>query len=111
MRLEFGGLGPLSPVVCVTEQKAFSLGVCLLAMICAAVPGLAKQPLPPYLTFPAQVSVNADSVNAEDYGEAEFTVPGQPDPVVQKGRHWYAKIAKPPPERRCTADPRSIWPL
>ena len=48
--------------------------------------------LPPYLTFPAQVHVNADTLVAEDYGEAEFPLPGSDVPGVQRGRHWSAEM-------------------
>jgi outer membrane protein OmpA-like peptidoglycan-associated protein len=88
-----------------TQQLRFGLGVCLLVMICT--PCLAAPGLPPYLTFPAQISVNADSLVAEDYGAAEFHVPGHDDPVVQSGRHWNAglKISGIPDG----AEQKAIW--
>jgi outer membrane protein OmpA-like peptidoglycan-associated protein len=48
-----------------------------------AAPGL-----PAYVTLPSQVQLNSDSLVAEDFGAAEFYLPGKDEPVVQKGRHW-----------------------
>jgi OOP family OmpA-OmpF porin len=75
-----------------TRQRGFG-GVCLLVLICAAAPGWAASELPPYVTFPAQVTVNMDTLVAEDYCEAEFSVPGRDQPLVKRGRHWHVEIA------------------
>jgi OOP family OmpA-OmpF porin len=79
----------------------------LLVLISAAAPGLAAPALPPYFTLPSQVQVNADSVIAEDYGEAEFHLPGRDDPVVQRGRHWHADLTVPGIPEGTTG--KAIW--
>lgn len=85
----------------------YGTAVRLLGLICAAVPCLTAAALPPYVTFPAQVSVDADSLVAEDYGEAEFSPSGQSEPVVQRGRHWNANL-KVPGIPEGTAE-KAIW--
>jgi outer membrane protein OmpA-like peptidoglycan-associated protein len=53
---------------------------------------LAASSLPAYLTLPAQVQLNPDSLVAEDFGAAEFYLPGKEEPIVQRGRHWHIEL-------------------
>ncbi len=77
-----------------------------LFLICTTAPCLAQTPaLPAYVTLPAQIQLKPNSVQ-EDYGEAEFNMPGKPS-AVQRGKHWYALLTLPSIPR--STDPEVIW--
>jgi outer membrane protein OmpA-like peptidoglycan-associated protein len=48
--------------------------------------------LPAYLRLPPRAHVVPDTVEMEDYGEAEIQV-GDAGPDVKRGRHWTARLA------------------
>jgi outer membrane protein OmpA-like peptidoglycan-associated protein len=56
--------------------------------LAAVIPSLAEEPpLPSYLSLPPQVHVKSNLIE-EDYGEAEFIIPGQEKHTLIRGRHW-----------------------
>jgi outer membrane protein OmpA-like peptidoglycan-associated protein len=67
----------------------------LLFLVCAVPACFADdQPAPPppsYLTIPANAQFKQNMIE-EDYGEAAFVIQGQPEPSLQKGRHWQGAI-------------------
>ena len=68
------------------------LGLSLLLILCASASCMAAPALPPYVSFPAQANPNQDSLTFEDYGEVEFQMKGQSEPVVQRGHHWSIRM-------------------
>jgi outer membrane protein OmpA-like peptidoglycan-associated protein len=44
----------------------------------------------------------------EDYGEAEFNIPGKPN-AVQRGKHWNGNLT--PPNVPRSTDPEAVWAL
>lgn len=63
----------------------------LLALLCASSAFAAS--LPPELPLPAGAHPNgADAVIEERYGEAEFSVHGDPGVVEKRGHHWSAPV-------------------
>jgi outer membrane protein OmpA-like peptidoglycan-associated protein len=67
----------------------------LLFLVCAGPACFADdEPAPPppsYLTIPANAQFKQNMIE-EDYGEAAFIIQGQPEPSLQKGRHWQGAI-------------------
>ena len=53
------------------------------------------------------MSVNAKSLLAEDYGEAEFYLTGHHDDVVRMGRHWRVFMTVSGVARRTPG--KAIW--
>ncbi|MGA2133303.1 MAG: hypothetical protein ABSH50_13495 [Bryobacteraceae bacterium] len=77
-----------------------------LVLICGVAPCLAQAPsLPAYVTLPAQVQLKPNATQ-EDYGEAEFNIPGKPN-AVQRARHWNGNLT--PLNVPRSTDPEAVW--
>jgi len=107
MKLNFSG----RPSNNAQRSLGCRVGILLLicgALICAVAPCLAQAPpLPAYVTLPAGVQMKSNSIQ-EDYGEAEFNIPGKPN-AVQRGKHWNGNLT--PPNVPRSTDPEAVWAL
>lgn len=93
MSIECGERCPrLLSVRSVCQPWKLLIAYCVVALF-AASPCLAAPEIPAYVTLPAQLQLNSDSLVAETFGAAEFTMPGKDEPMVQRGRHWYITMS------------------
>jgi OmpA-OmpF porin, OOP family len=88
-------------------QPSVGWGTGMFALICAVARCLAEAPpLPAYVALPAQVQMKSNSVQ-EDYGEAEFSIIGQHDRPIQRGKHWSAYLTLSGVPH--SIDPEAVW--